>query len=134
VTSRRGRADAGAGRRYPRSARVNEVLREVLAETLRREVDADERLTMLTVTAVETDTDLRRARVLFASLTDEARAALEDHRIGLQATVARQVRLKWTPQLSFAVDPAVSTGQRVEDLLRQLRSPERGDGDADDAG
>jgi ribosome-binding factor A len=106
----------------------------VLAEVLRREVAADDRLTLLTVTAVETDPDLRRARVLFASLTDEARAALEDLRTGLQAEVARQVRLKWTPQLSFAVDPAVSTGQRVEDLLRQLRSPEHGDGDVDDGG
>ena len=106
----------------------------MLAEVLRREADADDRLTMLTVTAVETDPDLRRARVLFASLSDDARAALEELRVGLQAEVARQVRLKWTPQLSFAADPAVSTGQRVEDLLRQLRSPEHGDGDADDAG
>jgi ribosome-binding factor A len=132
VTSRRqGRQ---TGRRYPRSARVNEVLREVLAEVLGREADSDDRLTLLTVTAVETDADLRRARVLFASLTDDGRAALEERRVQLQAEVARQVRLKWTPQLSFTVDPAVSTGQRVEDLLRELRSTQDGDGDADDSG
>jgi ribosome-binding factor A len=126
--------DGRASRRYPRTARVNEILRQVLAEVLERAADSDERLTLLTVTGVETDPDLRRARVLFASLTDERRVALEDIRIRLQAEVARQVRLKWTPQLSFAVDPAVSTGQRVEDLLRELRSTEHGDGDRDDPG
>jgi ribosome-binding factor A len=127
------RREAGhAGRRYPRSARVNEVLREVLAELIRREAEHDEALTLLTVTAVETEPDLRRARVLFASLTDAQREALDAHRVGLQAEVAQQVRFKRTPQLSFAVDPAVSTGQRVEDLLREIRSREDGDGEADD--
>ena len=50
MTSRRGHT----GRRYPRSARVNEVLREVLAEALERLADADERLALLTITGVET--------------------------------------------------------------------------------
>jgi ribosome-binding factor A len=114
-----------AARRYPRSARVNEVLREVLAEALERLADSDERLALLTITAVETDPDLRRAKVLLASLGEQGRQALDEARVRLQATVARQVRLKWTPQLSFGADPAVSTGQRVEDLLRALHS---GDG------
>jgi ribosome-binding factor A len=126
VTSRRARGRTS--RRYPRSARVNEVLREVLAEALERLADADERLALLTITAVETDHDLRRARVLFASLQGEAPEALEQSRLRLQAAVAAQVRLKWTPQLSFAADPAISTGQRVEELLRQLRSSADGDG------
>jgi ribosome-binding factor A len=118
-----------SGRRYPRSARVNEVLREVLAETLERLADADERLALLTITAVQTDPDLRRAKVLFASLSNEGREALDQVRVRLQATVARQVRLKWTPQLSFDSDPAVSTGQRVEELLRHLhRSGDTGPG------
>jgi ribosome-binding factor A len=122
------RRDSGhAGRRYPRSARVNEVLREVLAEALERLADGDERLALLTVTAVQTDPDLRRARVLFASLEGDASEALEEVRVKLQAEVGRQVRLKWTPHLSFAADPAVSTGQRVEDVLRRLRSTDGGE-------
>jgi ribosome-binding factor A len=123
------RRDSGhAGRRYPRSARVNEVLREVLAEALERLADGDERLALLTVTAVQTDPDLRRARVLFASLEGDAVAALDEVRVKLQAEVGRQVRMKWTPHLSFAADPAVSTGQRVEDVLRRLRTTDGGEG------
>lgn len=121
------------GRRYPRTARVNEVLREVLAEAVERLADHDERLALVTITAVEADPDLRRATVLFDSLTEGALAALQEDRIRLQAAIAAQVRFKRTPQLTFAVDPVVSTGRRVEDILRNLRAAAEEDGD-DDAG
>jgi ribosome-binding factor A len=110
--------------RYARSARVNELLREVLADALERMADKDERLLLLTITAVESEPDLRHARVLFASLSDPARQALYAARRRLQAAVGAQVHFKRTPQLSFSVDPAVSTGQRVEDILRQLHHPQ----------
>lgn len=116
--SRRG--DPQAGGRYPRSARVNEVLREVIADALERLTDADERLGLLTVTGVDCDPDLRHALVLLASLDDGAAAALAAVRVRLQGEVSRQVRLKRTPQLAFAADPAVAAGQRVEDILRHL--------------
>jgi ribosome-binding factor A len=111
-------------RRYPRSARVNEVLREVLGETIERLADTDDRLSLLTVTGVDVDPDLRHARVWLASLSEEQRAALEAVRGRLQAAVGRQVHLKRTPLLSFAPDPAVSTGERVEAILRQLHVAE----------
>jgi ribosome-binding factor A len=117
-------------RGYPRAARVNEVLRQVLAEAIERMSDADERLLLLTVTAVTVDPDLRRAQVLFASLNDQAEAALDEARIRLQAVIASQVRMKRTPQLFFAPDPAVSTGQRVEDILRELRAGRDGENHA----
>jgi ribosome-binding factor A len=119
-------------RRYPRVARVNEVLREVLAEAIERMADADERLAMLTVTAVQTDPDLRQAKVLFDSLSDDALAALQDARPRLQAMIGRQVRLKWTPHLSFGADPAVQSGRQVEDILKQLRISEEPAGPAGD--
>jgi ribosome-binding factor A len=108
--------------RYPRSARVNEVLREVLADSIERM--GDERLALLTVTAVKTEPDLRHATVLFASLKGTQKDALEHVRGRLQAAVAHELRLKRTPKLSFEADPAVSTGQRVEDILRELRRTE----------
>jgi ribosome-binding factor A len=113
------------GRRYPRAARVNEVLREVIAEEVERLADADDRLGLLTVTAVQAEPDLRRAVVLLASMEGEAGDALDQARVRLQAAIADQVRLKRTPQLSFAVDPAVSTGQRVEDIIRALHTATR---------
>lgn len=116
----RGRSYAGGSHRYPRSARVNEILREVLADQLERLEDIDARLGLLTITAVECDPDLRHALVLFSSMSDDEEAALGEVRVRLQAAVSSQVRLKRTPQLRFAADPAISAGERIEEILRGL--------------
>ncbi len=71
-------------------------------------------------TSVETTADLRQATVYLSSLSDEAAAALEQRRVQVQKAVARQTKFKRTPQLSFVQDPAVVTGNRIEDLLRQI--------------
>jgi ribosome-binding factor A len=126
---------AGAARRYPRSARVNEILREVLADELERMEDSDERLGLLTVTAVQCDPDLRHALVLFSSLGEAEERALADVRVRLQAAVSTQVRLKRTPQLRFAADPAVAEGLKIEEILRRLpKAPEVDPEDAADEG
>jgi len=104
---------------YPRAARVNALLLEIVAEELERLADADERLEMLTVTGVSSEPDLRHAIVLLASLPEDAREALEDNRRALQSAIARQARLKRVPALSFAADPAIEAGQRVEEALRR---------------
>lgn len=122
--------DRPGGRRYPRMARVNELLREVVAEELERMSVADERLSLLTVTAVHVDPDLRRGKVMLSSIPPGADEALKEHRVRIQAAINRQARLKRTPQLSFSADPAVESGRRVEDILRDLRASEGGD-DAD---
>jgi ribosome-binding factor A len=110
-------------RQYPRSARVNKVLREVLAEAIERHSVADERLSLLTLTDVDCDPDFHTAKLLFASLDDDQSAALADARVRLQGEIARQVRLKRTPLLSFVADPAVASGNRIEEILRQLDLP-----------
>jgi ribosome-binding factor A len=119
-----GRSDGGRGRgsshRYPRTARINALLAEVLADSLERLVDDDERLGLLTVTGVRTDADLRHATVFFSSLTPEVAAVLGEHRLTLQAAIGRGVRMKRTPLLQFLPDPAIAAGARVEELLRRI--------------
>lgn len=112
-----------SGRDYPRALRVNEVLRQVLAEELERLADADDRLRMVTVTSIETAADLRTATVYVDSLTADVEAALEERRVQLQRAVGRQVRMKRTPRLHFRADPAVLAGERVEEILRRLGRP-----------
>ena len=107
-------------RKYPRTFRVNELLREVLAEELELLEDDDERLGLLTITAVNADPDLRHATVFLSSLPEPAEEALAEHRARLQAAIGRQARLKRTPQLSFEADPGVRQGQIVEEILRGL--------------
>ena len=104
--------------RYPRTWRVNEVLREVVADALERLTD--ESGILLTVTAVTVEPDLRQATVWLSSLPDEGRTLLEDNRAALQRAVARQTVMKRTPRLRFEVDPGVVHGATVEDILRGL--------------
>ena len=108
---------------YPRMLRVNRVLQEVVADELERIADTDERLRLATVTAVDTSADLRHATVYLSSLAEDAAEALESQRAVLQKAIGRQVRLKRTPHLVFAADPAVASGQRVEEILRHLDQP-----------
>ncbi|HEV2369283.1 MAG TPA: ribosome-binding factor A [Acidimicrobiales bacterium] len=106
--------------RYPRVWRVNQVLREVLAEEIERLSDGGS--VLITVTAVTVEPDLRHATVFLSSLPDEVRDLLEEHRVELQEAVARQTVMKRTPRLRFEVDPAVVHGTAVEEILRRLHS------------
>jgi len=105
--------------RYPRTYRLNQVLREVLAEELERLAERDDQL--LTITGVTVEADLRNAIVWLASLPEEAAERLEADRVALQAAVARQTRLKRTPRLTFRADPAVVAGSAIEDAIRRIR-------------
>jgi len=127
---RRGRqAPADAVARYPRTARVNHVLQQVIADELERLADLDDRLRLVTVTGVQTDPDLRHATVWVGSMSEATAVGLAEARVRLQAAISKQVRLRRTPLLAFAADPAVIGGQRVEEILRGLDQPAEGTND-----
>ena len=104
---------------YPRALRVNQVLRQVVAEELERLADADE-VPMVTVTSVEVAADMRTAVVYLASLDDQTALVLEEQRGHLQHLIGTQMTMKRTPRLTFRADPAIAAGSRVEELLRGL--------------
>lgn len=123
---------------YPRVARVNEVVREIIAEELER--FDDDRLVTLAITEVQVDPDLRHATVYFDTLRGgdddvEALAALDELRVKLQAAIGRQARMKRTPQLTFRPDDVVRSAERIETRLRDddhLVGHETTDGTADE--
>ncbi|MFM2076750.1 MAG: ribosome-binding factor [Actinomycetota bacterium] len=123
------RTAAPSTHRYPRTARLNESLREVIAEELIR-ID-DERLSLVAITAIDVDSEMNRAIVYYDSLIgedgdDEISKALADHRVRIQASVGRQVRAKKTPILSFKPDDAIRAAERIERVLRDKDTlPER---------
>lgn len=103
-----------------RLRRVNEALREVIAEAVQREL-ADPRLSMLTITQVAATQDLKEAKVYFTTLDpkgrDGALAALESARGVLQGRVARELRVRQTPQLRFVYD---AHQERAVELTRLI--------------
>jgi ribosome-binding factor A len=76
------------------------------------------------VTAVETSPDLRSARVYVSVLGDESEreetlAALTRAHGVLQAAIARETRIKYTPTLSFSYDEGPERSVRLARLLEE---------------
>jgi ribosome-binding factor A len=106
-----------------RMRRVNEAVKEVVSEAVGELKDP--RIGFVTVTGVETSPDLRHARVFVSVLGSEAKRTktldglAAAHGV-LQARVARELRMKRTPQLAFEYDPTVERGVRMTQLIDEL--------------
>jgi ribosome-binding factor A len=110
-----------------RMRRVNESVREVLSEALPELKDP--RIGFVTVTGVDTSPDLRQARVFVSVWGNERRreqtlAGLTAAHGLLQSRIARELRLKWTPQLTFEYDQSVERGVRMSQLIDELAPDE----------
>ena len=104
-----------------RMRRVNEAVREVVSARLAEGVK-DPRIGFVTVTSVDTSTDLRQARVYVSVLgSDEERAetlaGLQSAHGLFQQTVASELRMKRTPTLQFVFDESIDRGMRITELL-----------------
>jgi ribosome-binding factor A len=123
-------------KQYPRTARLNEVVLECLAEEVERL--SDPRLGFVTLTGVEVAADLRTADVWYSVMGPpeqhaETAAALDSAGKHLQRVLGRQVRMKFLPTLRFREDPAVTDGLRIDAILRELHEgADRGDQTSDD--
>ena len=111
--------------------RVNESVLQVLADALPELKDP--RIGLVTITGVDTAPDLRHATVYVSVLGSgrKRRASLDGLQAAhgpLQAHLARELRLKRTPQLTFEYDPTVERGVRMTRLIDEL-APDTHDGD-----
>ena len=104
-----------------RTARVGELIRRIVAESM--EGLDDDRLAMVSVTGVDVDRDLHRAVVWFTSLEDTTEddrtiaAAFAEHASHLRRTVSEQTRLRRTPELVFRPDTVLRSAERIERIL-----------------
>lgn len=106
-----------------RMRRVNAAVREVLSEAVGELKDP--RIGFVTVTGVKTSTDLRQAVVFVSVLGSERKReqtidGLQAAHGLLQARIARELRMKRTPQLTFEYDPSVERGVRMTRLIDEL--------------
>ena len=111
----------------PRMRKVNELLREVIAEEATELKDP--RIGFLTITGVDTAPNLRTAIVYYSVIGDddqhaETAAALKSAAKRFQAVIGSQTRLKYTPVLEFRLDPSIDEGIRMDRLLQHLKEEE----------
>jgi ribosome-binding factor A len=100
-------------------------MREIVASELER--IGDERLEMVTITAVKVDGSLEHADVFYSAMSaeEEGRAeevaeALDELRWPIQKLVNREVSTRKTPQIQFRPDLVLSSALRIEEILRGM--------------
>jgi ribosome-binding factor A len=113
--------------RSTRMRRVDTALRQVLAEAIARDL-SDPRLGFVTITQVESTQDVREAKVYFTCLRarerEASQEALESARGVLQARVARELRTRQTPQLTFIYDTSQEDAVALSRLIDEVTGPE----------
>ena len=115
-----------------RMRRVDEAVKQVLSEAI--PTLKDPRIGFVTVTAVDTTSDLDHAKVWISVFGNERQRkgtldALESASGVLQAALNRELKLRRTPRLEFVYDRAVEHGVRMTQLIDEL-APADGDDDA----
>jgi ribosome-binding factor A len=116
-------------REFPRARRVEEQLKRLLSELVRRDVK-DPRVGLITITTVEVSRDLTHARIYFTPFAGigDAEAALEAlrHAAGyLRIQVRNQMRLRAAPELDFQIDDSIERGARLSSLISDAVESDR---------
>lgn len=110
---------------YQRADRVGELIQEVVAELLRRDI-RDPRLRAVTLTGVKVSRDLRHARVYFNLLGDqgdrgEVLAAFKGATGYIRSKVGKELNLRFVPAIEFSYDDSEDEAQRIDQLLKQVK-------------
>ena len=119
-----------------RIERVNVLLREEIAKLIAAQVNDPRLRGIITITQVQTASDLRSARVYVSVMGDESvrQEALE----GIQSSASylrrelrNRVTLRYVPFLKFVADDAMQEAERVMRIIDDLGAREEsGDGGA----
>lgn len=116
------RRNQRGSRGYARTDRLGSSLREIIGEELRR-ID-DDYVSYVTVTEVDVDNELTRARVYCSTLNleDGDLDGVYAHMGRLRKAIARQGNMRRVPDLEFLIDPGLRAGTRVGEILQGMEA------------
>jgi ribosome-binding factor A len=111
---------------FARSDRVSGQIQKILSEILLKKVK-DPRLEHASITDVKLSRDLRIARIYF--VTSGNRKNIEDTLEGFKSalgyvklSLARQLGLRYMPDLKFFYDDSFDYGSHIDDVLKALKA------------
>jgi ribosome-binding factor A len=80
----------------------------------------------ITITYVDISPDLRNATIYFTTSADATGDAalkfFEVQKYYLRNLIAKQIKLKFVPSISFKIDESVANAKKIENLLDPLRT------------
>lgn len=113
-----------------RVGRVSQEILRAVNEVILKEV-RDPRINGITITEVEMTGDLQQATIYYTSLDDndeakeEVQAGLEKASGLIKSGVGEHLTTYHTPELLFARDESIESGNRIDELLNQIRQDEQ---------
>jgi len=111
-----------------RSNRVAEQMKKELGEIIARRLK-DPRIGFVTVTDVEVTGDLQQATVFITVLGDDRKReetlkGLAKAKGFIRTEIGQRIRLRKTPELMFEFDVSADYGNKIDNLLRQIKKTE----------
>lgn len=108
-----------------RIQRINSLLKEVLFDVIQKQVRNPNVNLFVTVTRVETSTDLYHAKVYVSLIGTEAEkakvlAALQSAAGFIAVQASKQVELRHFPSLTFKIDHAAEEHFKIEKILSDI--------------
>ena len=119
-----------------RIGRINEEIQKELASLIPNLKDPRVQDTMISITHVETTPDLRYAKVYVSFLQeDRAEGALKGLKSAggyLRRELGRALQLRYTPELTWALDDSITYGAKMMKLINSLNVGETEDEGTDE--
>ena len=115
-----------------RIERVNHFIRQEISDLLRREIKDPRLKGLISITEVETSTDLKYAKVYFSCLcNDDEKKEILSTLIAasgfLHIELTKRIRLRYIPKLDFRWDDSIEKGSRITEMIdRVLKNEEQG--------
>jgi ribosome-binding factor A len=110
---------------YKRSARVNDLIREEIAEIIMHKL-RDPRLGFVTVTGSKVSDDLRHATVYVSVLEDAKRdetlKILTSSASFIRSELGKRIKMKFVPALFFKIDESIEYSLRIEKMLKEIKT------------
>jgi ribosome-binding factor A len=107
--------------------RINEDIQRELAVLLRNIKDPRVNQGMISVTAVDTTSDLRHAKVFLSVYNlqseKELKKGLKSAAGYLRHELGQSLNLRYTPELKFELDKSLERGARINTILNELDIP-----------
>ena len=107
-----------------RVERVQELMKQEISDIIFNELK-DPRIGFVTVTSVACTEDLREAKIYVSVMGDEKKA--RDTLNGLNSSlgfvrreIGKRIRLRFTPEISFALDTSLNYSDHIQRLLNEI--------------
>jgi len=104
--------------------RVNHQLKREIGAIIQKELE-DPRLEFVTITEADISRDLRHAKIYFSVLgnrqqADISRRGLEGASGIIRKYVGQNMKMRYTPELTFYYDESLQKSARIEETLKEI--------------